>query len=437
MLSTSADASTCVISGTPATAQTSTRYTITATNITGASTATVNIEIIAGAPSFAVPEALRYVVGVTVNETYTNTNTNGTAVTACTATDDLPPGLAITHITGAGLGGCTLSGNPTTVADADNFVITAANTNGNGTLTLNITIEPTAPMLETPAAQIYTSGATITALTLGNAITAGQLNDSEGCAITGTPTELPNGLTLSRSVDTNTCVISGTPATEQPATDYVITATNVTGSNSTTVSIEILNGAPEFATPTPATINFGDVPTQSYANTNTNAFSTAVTACVADALPAGLTIAPIADPGGDENFRGGCALGGSPTAVPAVPTATNYDITATNANGSSTLTLSITINPSSPMLKAPSAQIYISGEEITPADIEQPVHRRPAERPKRLHGQPHPARQPDASAQRQYPHLRHLRYADRSTGRHQLCNHRHQYVRLKHRHRQH
>nr|MCA8837934.1 hypothetical protein [Pseudomonadota bacterium] len=234
--------------------------------------------------------------------------------------------------------------------------ITATNVSGSDTATVTITIESAAPMLETPAAQIYTSGEEIASLTLINPSTAGQLNDLDGCTVNPA---LPANLTLARSDNTHTCVISGTPTEAQGATNYVITATNVTGSNSTTVSIEILNGAPEFATPTPATINFGDVPTQSYVNTNTA--GAAVTTCAANDLPQGLTIAAIPDPGGDENFRGGCALGGSPTEIVA---AADYDITVTNTNGTATLTLNITINLAIPMPVVPVAQVYTSGEEI-------------------------------------------------------------------------
>ncbi|MCA8837042.1 MAG: FG-GAP repeat protein, partial [Proteobacteria bacterium] len=348
-------ASTCVISGTPTGVQAATSYDITATNRTGPGTAaTVTIEILDGRPTFAA-DATTIVVGSQATQSYANTNPVGGPVTSCVATDALPTSLTIAAIVNTGnpegfRGGCVLAGTPPTITAATDYNIMVTNTNGSTTLSLNIAIAPTAPMLETPAGQVYTSGAIIEPLELVNPASAGRLN-TNGCTatdpLTNMPTELPTGLTLERSVDTNTCVISGTPADTQSATNYVITATNATGSDSVTVSIEILNGSPTFAAPASVTIAVDITPTQSYANTNTNAFSTAVTACVADALPAGLTIAPIADPGNVDNFRGGCALGGSPTTATAMNT---YSITATNANGSSTLMLNITVDRGENML---------------------------------------------------------------------------------------
>jgi len=64
---------------------------------------------------------------------------------------------------------------------------------------------------------------------------------------------LPTGLTF----DQTTGAISGTPTTTLAATNYTITATNSSGSNSTIVSITVIGGAPNISYSTPQTFTSG------------------------------------------------------------------------------------------------------------------------------------------------------------------------------------
>ncbi|MCA8837032.1 MAG: putative Ig domain-containing protein, partial [Proteobacteria bacterium] len=221
-LSRSADESTCVLSGTPMTPQGPREITVAATNVTDRSTATVSIEIVSGVATFAMPEALILTDGLDIgNRLYANTNTDGTRVTACTAatapdgttpvdTTMLPAGLSITAQTDPA-NGCVLTGTPNTPTAQGVYTVAVTNDNGPSTLMLDITVNPAAPMLVAPAAQVYATGAA-TSLTLTS--TGGAMLNAHdgsvspaGCVVTGT---LPNGMSIDRSLDGTSCEISGT-----------------------------------------------------------------------------------------------------------------------------------------------------------------------------------------------------------------------------------
>ena len=107
----------------------------------------------------------------------------------------------------------------------------SSNSNGTSTLELPITVHPAAPVLMEPLTDlIYATGAMVK-LELTNA-GGGMLNaisaDTPGCAL---GTQLPDGLRLTLADSGDTCIISGTPSTVQMATDYVVTATNITGNS--------------------------------------------------------------------------------------------------------------------------------------------------------------------------------------------------------------
>jgi len=131
----SISSTTCAISGTPTTVQSATIYTITAGNPLGSTTATVSITVTSavvppssltysGSPySFMVGSAISTIV-----PTYSGTVTN------CNASPTLPTGLSIS------LTSCAISGTPTTVQSAKNYTITASNSGGSASATINITV---------------------------------------------------------------------------------------------------------------------------------------------------------------------------------------------------------------------------------------------------------------------------------------------------------
>ncbi|HSA13667.1 MAG TPA: putative Ig domain-containing protein, partial [Spirochaetota bacterium] len=144
---------------------------------------------------------------------------------------------------------------------------------------------------------------------------------------------LPNGLTLNSS----TGVISGTPDTEQAAISYIITAENSGGSTTATISITVNLEAPTALTYSTTSAVYtrdavitNNVPTVTGTVTNWS---------VAPALPNGLTL----------NSSTG-VISGTPDTEQAV---ISYIITAENSGGSTTATISITVN-----LAAPTALSY-------------------------------------------------------------------------------
>jgi hypothetical protein len=163
--------------------------------------------------------------------------------------------------------------------------------------------------------------------TVGTAITA--LSPT----VTGTVTTyavtpaLPAGLAL----DATTGVISGTPTAAAAAADYTVTASNAGGSTTFPLNITVSDAAPAEA---PSGLT--------YASPQTFTLGTAITAltptvtgtvtsyAVAPDLPAGLAL---------DATTG--AISGTPTAAAAQAV---YTITASNAAGSTTFDLTLTVN---------------------------------------------------------------------------------------------
>ncbi len=142
-------------------------------------------------------------------------------------TPSLPAGLSLNSSTGA------ISGTPTALAVAANYVVTASNSSGSASAGLQISV--VAGIAEPPANLAYAQAA-ITAI-------AGQAITTDVATVTGTVSvytvspALPAGLSL----NTITGAISGIPAASTPATTYVVTAINSGGSTSASVTIAVDN----------------------------------------------------------------------------------------------------------------------------------------------------------------------------------------------------
>jgi hypothetical protein len=209
---------TCGISGTPSVIQAATNYTISATNTGGTSTATISISVndtipaltYSGSPfSFSKSNAI---------SAQTPTNSGGTTV-SCSANPTLPAGLSISNA-------CVISGTPTVLQASTNYIISAFNSGGTGTVTIAIAVNDIAPA-------ITFSGSPFT---FGTAAISSQTPTNSGGAITScasVPT-LPVGLSLSSA-----CVISGTPTSAQSSTAYTISATNTGGTGTASIAITI------------------------------------------------------------------------------------------------------------------------------------------------------------------------------------------------------
>lgn len=146
---------------------------------------------------------------------------------------------------------------------------------------------------------------------------------------------LPAGLSL----DGVSGIISGTPTQTAAAADYTVTATNSAGSDSFPVNITVNVGPPtnlRYTTPVTYVVGTAIAP-----NTPANDGGAVASYTVNPALPAGLVL----------NAATG-VISGTPTVAAG---AANYTVTGTNAAGSTTATVNITVNAS---LQAPSNLSY-------------------------------------------------------------------------------
>ncbi len=194
------------------------------------------------------------------------------------------------------------------------------------------------------------------ALTENTVVPVISFSNTGGALLTScTADSLPPGLSVAVSRVRFSCEITGTPTEVQSATTYTITATNAAGSDSATISISVAESATVLALPSlegasAQTYTVGAaITTLSFANSGGGELIN----CEADLLPTGLNIAVSSD-------SSTCEITGTPTAVQA---ATTHTITATNAVGSDTATISVTVDLApvtltAPVLENASSQAY-------------------------------------------------------------------------------
>ncbi|MGK5082516.1 putative Ig domain-containing protein [Bdellovibrionota bacterium FG-1] len=305
---------TCDMTGTPTAVTPTGSYSITATNSGGSSTAAISITVTDIPPAFSyVGSPFTFTKNLAVGLPLTPTSTGGTIV-SCAASPGLPAGLALSPL-------CVISGTPTAVAGTATYTITANNSGGSASTSIDMTVNDIAPTLAIAGSPFtYTNGSvigTITPVLGGGAVTS----------CTSSPA-LPAGI----SINNTTCVISGTPTVVASVATYAITASNSGGSDSKNISITVKDVIPNIAyAGGPYTYINGTVIT-TLTPSNTGG---AVTSCTTDVLlPTGLSLSTT------------CVITGTPTVVASVAT---YNITATNSGGSAApVPISITVNDIAP-----------------------------------------------------------------------------------------
>ncbi len=296
-----------------------TTYTLTARNSAGTTTATCTVTVKEG--TLAPPSDLRYslnpavyVIGAAIAP---NTPSSRGGPAASYSVASLPAGLTLN--TGTGV----ISGTPTAATDRAVYAVTATNAAGSTTVDLTITV---GTALEPPSNLTYSQNPA--AYVSGTAIQPNTPTSSGGPVASYWAASLPAGLTL----DGSTGVISGTPTGPTGTTVYVVTATNAAGS--TTVDLTITVGT---SLDPPSDLKYSENPvtyvvgTTVTPNTPSSGGGPVASYSVAS-LPAGLSL----------NGSTG-AVSGTPTAATATRA---YVVTATNAAGSTTASLIITVNPS-------------------------------------------------------------------------------------------
>ncbi len=298
----SINTSTGALTGTPSTVGV-TSVLLGATNGIGTGNATLTITVVAAGVAPIITNSPLTSAG-TVGTPFGFSITASDLPTSYTATP-LPAGLSIVGATGVITGTPTIVG--TTVVQ-----LGATNTTGTGsaTLTINIATSGVAPII------------------LNNPLTAaGTVGTPFGFTVvaTGSPTAysaspLPAGL----SIGALTGAITGIPAAAG-ATTVVLGATNASGTRNATLTITVgeAAAAPVITSPTTATGTAG-APFETYMIAGTGL----PIRYTATGLPPGLTLNPLTG-----------AITGTPTTAGTYVVA----ITAANATGASTATLTITV----------------------------------------------------------------------------------------------
>ena len=317
------------ISGTPANAATNVVYTVTATNITGSSTATLNISVNPEAPNISLSTTTITATARSAISNITVTNSGGDATYSISPA--IGNGLSFDTTDG------TISGTPANVATNVVYTITASNVSGNSTATVNITVNPAAPDISLSTTTVVASVAT--------AITAITVSNDGGTATYSISPALSEGLSFA----TNTGTISGTPSATATLQVYTITASNVTNSDSATLSITVNPAAPNISLST----------TTITATARSAISNITVTNSGGDAT---YSISPAID--NDLSFATtDGTISGTPSATAILQI---YTITASNITNSDSATLSITVNPAAPNISLSTTTITaIAGSAIS------------------------------------------------------------------------
>jgi hypothetical protein len=348
-------ASTGVVSGTPTAVTAPASYTVTATNSAGSTTATLSITVNDQPPStfsYATDTAA-YTVDAPITENGP-TNSGGTVI-SYSVSPALPAGLSLSATTGI------ISGTPTAVTALASYTVTATNSGGSATAALSIAVNAAAVAMApaAPAGLAYDPGNAV--YTVGVPIP-----ENVPTSIGGPPTSysvspaLPAGLRLSTNaitlIGSASGIISGTPTAASAATAYTVTASNAAGSTTATLTITVNAAALSpaglaYGTPAPvyaAGVSITpDVPSTSSTGGAPASYS------VSPDLPAGLSLDPVS------GIVSGTPSAPSSTIVPPPPFTATYMVTASNAAGSITAPLTITI------YSAPQAVPNLS-QSITP-----------------------------------------------------------------------
>ena len=257
----------------------------------------------------------------TVDVASTNTVSGSGGTPASCSIAGLPAGLTATV---AG-NGCAISGTATSPLAQSSYTLSARNDDGTATITIDLSvIDP--PVLTVPSnAFVFTVDVAST-----NTV-AGSGGAPASCSIAG----LPAGLTA--TVADNGCAISGTATTPESLSSYTLSARNDDGTATITIDLSVID-PPVLTVPSNAFVFTVDV-----ASTNTVAGSGGIPAsCSIAGLPAGLT-ATVAD--------NGCAISGTATAPLAQ---SSYTLSASNDDGASTVTISLSAVIVPPVLTVPS-----------------------------------------------------------------------------------
>ncbi len=342
----------CQLTGTPTQLQVATAYTVAASNSGGSSRAAISITVHDTPPILASLAVQDYTIDIQIPTV--NFGNTGGAVTGCDISPQLPAGLDIVVAAIAATATCQLTGTPTQLQAETLYTVIAANSGGDNSAAITITVHDTPPILASLAAQAYTKDVQILPVRFGD--TGGAVTS---CAVVGvTGAVWPVGLSVAATPDGASCQIYGIPTQLQDASVYTVTASNTAGDNSrATISITVNDTPPILASLAAQdyTIDI-QIPTVNFGNTGGAVTSCAVAADNDAAWPQGLSFEPTPD-------GASCQLTGMPTQLQAE---TLYTVTAANSGGDNSAAISITVHDTPPILASLAAQDYTKDIQILP-----------------------------------------------------------------------
>lgn len=219
--------STGVISGTPLSVSPLTVYTVTATNNKGSGSTNVTITVNSApiaTPAFTYnPTTNIYTVGATI-ATKTPVSTGG-AVVSYSIDKTLPTGLSFNTTNGQ------ISGTPTVISPLSVYTITGINASGSGKATVTLTV------LSNPVIAPNISYSPSVFNTTYGMVIAPVVPTNTGSAATYT---ISPGLPFGWNIDAVTGAITALPASVHTSSNFVVTATNASGSSNATITISVV-----------------------------------------------------------------------------------------------------------------------------------------------------------------------------------------------------
>jgi hypothetical protein len=321
--------STGVVSGTPTATLATTTFTVTVTDVAGASSAktftlTVNAP---GGPALATTQAVAAKIG-TVNAaiaSFTPVTASGgtTPYTFALSGGTLPNGMSFNTSTGA------VSGTPTTALAVTTFTVTVTDAAaGSSAKTFDLTVNPALTATQSVPS---TTGTVNVAIGPFTPVTGGAGTSPYTYALSGGT--LPNGM----SFDPATGTLSGTPTTTLATTTFTVTVTDAAGATSATTFTLTVNapGGPALSTSQAISARAGTI------NTTIPTF-TPVTAS-GGTTPYGYALTGGSLPTGMSFSTATGAVSGTPTTTLAT---TTFTVTVTDAaSATSSKTFTLTVNP--------------------------------------------------------------------------------------------
>ncbi|MCM2350546.1 MAG: putative Ig domain-containing protein [Bacteriovoracaceae bacterium] len=337
------DNTSCVISGTPETTINNVTYTVVASNTSGDSVgAQVTISVNPAVPTLSFSGAAgNGSIGVPITVAPVILNSNGASITNCVSTPALPLWATLDINT------CEISGTPNGAMASTNFTIVATNAAGNSAGAIaTLSVDQAVPIISYAGA----TGTTVNFNQPMNVIPTTLNNNGSAIIACSSNPALPLWATLNAT----TCEISGTPNAALSATTYTITAQNSIGpSNGATVTLTVNPIAPTLSYVGSVGTNGTMTIPMTVTPTTLSSNGSSIIGCSSSPLlPVWATL-----------NTSTCQITGTPNAVLV---ATTYTITATNAVGSNTADVTLSVGASAPT-------ISYSGATGTVGDINVPM----------------------------------------------------------------